>query len=134
MRCHFNSSWNDSPFVVGPAVFVCWPESHAWNSLSFWQTCLSASVTTYDGEQSRNSAYFVSLSLASSSSRKLYDCGFGLLGWCFQDCHFDLLLSVIGPASTLDLGSNTFLYARGQNTVTVPRWRAGATPQNFGRL
>ena len=35
MWCHFNSSWNDSPFVVGSAVFVCWSESQDWNSLSF---------------------------------------------------------------------------------------------------
>ena len=35
MRCYFNSSWNDSPFVVGSAVFVCWSESQDWNSLSF---------------------------------------------------------------------------------------------------
>ena len=33
--CHFKSSWNDSPFVVGSAVFVCWSESQDWNSLSF---------------------------------------------------------------------------------------------------
>jgi len=69
MRCYFNSSWNASSFLVGSEDLVCWPESQDWNSLSFWQTCFSASVTTCEGEQSRNSAYFVSFILASSSSR-----------------------------------------------------------------
>ena len=27
MRCHFNSSWNDSLVVICSEVFVCWPES-----------------------------------------------------------------------------------------------------------
>src|SRR6516225_258998 len=43
-----------------------------------------ASVTTYDGEPSRNSAYFVSLILASSSSRNWTTVVFGCLGGAFK--------------------------------------------------
>jgi hypothetical protein len=28
IRSYFNSSWNESPFLIGSAVVVCWPESH----------------------------------------------------------------------------------------------------------
>jgi len=33
--CYFNSSWNDSSFLVGSEDLVCWPDSQDWNSLSF---------------------------------------------------------------------------------------------------
>src|SRR5947209_1008595 len=44
----------------------------------------SASVTTCDGEHARNSAYFVSVDRASSSSRSCKTVVFGCLGGAFR--------------------------------------------------
>ena len=46
--------------------------------------CLSASVTTCEGEQSRNAAYFVSFTLASSSSRNCTTVVLGCFGGAFK--------------------------------------------------
>src|SRR5215469_2740308 len=75
---------NDSPFIAASEGFVCWPDSQDWNSLSLLQTSFRASATTYDGEQLRNSAYLVSLILASSSSLSWTTVVFGCLGGAFK--------------------------------------------------
>jgi hypothetical protein len=131
MGFYFISSWKKSPFVGGSELFACWPESQDWNSLSLLQTCLRASVTTYEGEQSRNSAYFVSLSFASSSSLSWTTGGFGLFGWRFQNWHCDFLLSVFGISPFLYSvclllcmhAAKTYAYKR---SITP-----GATPKTF---
>src|SRR5208337_43408 len=84
MGFYFSSSWSDSPLTTGSWLFRCWPRSQDWNSLSLLQTSFKASVTTYDGEQSRNSAYFVSFSLVSPSSRSCTTVVLGCFGGAFR--------------------------------------------------
>src|SRR5215472_8590624 len=45
MLSYLNSSWKDSPFVVGFEGSVCWLESQDRNCLSLLQTSFRASVT-----------------------------------------------------------------------------------------
>src|SRR5260370_19999311 len=71
-------------FVIGAWLFLCWAASQDWNSLSLLQTRCKASATTYDGELSRNSAYFVRFVRASSSSRSWIGVVFGCLVGAFR--------------------------------------------------
>lgn len=112
---------------------MCWPESQVWKALSLRWTSFNASVTTCEGEHSRYSAYFVSVDRASSSRRSCTTVVLGCLGGAFRSA-IRVSPSCIWNCFFLHSDLLTSLYARGQNTVTLPARRAGATPKNFGRL
>jgi len=81
---YLSAGRNDSPFGLGSGLLACWPESQVWNSLSLLQTSMKASVTTYEGEQSRNSAHSASFNFASSSSRSCTTVVLGCLSGAFK--------------------------------------------------